>query len=70
VKKSVKTKIKKEIKDFLELSKIEYSTYPNLCNIVISVLRNKLVALRKNKKIICKRGKLQEIIKLRAETVK
>jgi hypothetical protein len=46
----VKEKIKKEIKDFLELIEIEGITYPKLWDTMIAVLRRKLISLCASKK--------------------
>ena len=44
-KKWVKTEIKKQIKDFLDLNENECTTYPKLCNTIETILGGKFIAL-------------------------
>jgi hypothetical protein len=46
----VKEEIKKEIKDFLKFNENEATTYPNLWDTMIAVLRGKLIVLIATKK--------------------
>jgi hypothetical protein len=46
----VKEEIKKEIKDFVELTKNEAIKYPNLWDTIKAVLRGKLISLSTSKK--------------------
>jgi hypothetical protein len=46
----VKEKIRKEIKDFLEINENEATTYPNLWDTMKAFLRGKLIALIAAKK--------------------